>query len=362
MKTIGNKAVTAVSCALGTAAIGLVILAGCGGSGGGVGGTTTGSSGTGSTGGSGATAQYVGTQAPGDVWNMSINYTTFTATDSSLSTTYSGSVLLEASGIYKLSLNQSTDPNLPAPAVGFAFHVPGVGLVARFGDSTHGAVVAVVLGNCPTVDGSYNFVAVPRKGWSSSTDNAYGTATYTAASSNLAINPFLINGTSEASILANISCSAGVGTAGTKTLVVSPTGSLVIDMGLGLGGAVGMVAPATNLDIGTLTSFDYRGMIHRPEDGTRVAWLRGNGNGGFKIGFYTDSDQSVEDGVSVHWATITNITEPSPGLLNGTLSYNGDGTSVPVVMSVNTVGGKFVIHGLAAGGNLERDFHFIQKG
>jgi hypothetical protein len=103
-------------------------------------------------------------------------------------------------------------------------------------------------------------------------------------------------------------------------------------------------------------------MSHRPEDGTRVAWLRGNGNGGFKIGFYTDVNQTVEDSSVSDEALITNITEPSPGLLNATLSYNSDGSSVPVVMSVNTVGGKFVIHGLAAKGTLIRDFHFIQKG
>jgi hypothetical protein len=239
-----QRAMAAATCALSIGALSLVILAGCGGSGGG--GTGTGSTGTSGSGGP-ATTQYVGTQSPGDVWNMSISNTAFTATDTSLSTTYSGSVLLGADGVYKLSINQSTDPNLPAPAVGFAFYVPGVGLVARFGDATHTPVVAVVLGTCPTADGNYNFVAVPRKGWIAATDNAYGTASFTASTSQLAVSPFLINGTAAAAISADISCSAGVGTAGSRTMVITPTGSLLIDNGLGLGGAVGMVAPAANL-------------------------------------------------------------------------------------------------------------------
>jgi len=356
MKITSKRALGAATCTLGIGALSLIILAGCGGSGS----SATGSTTTGTTG--NVTSQYVGTQSPGDVWNMSISNTTFSATDTSLSYNYSGSVLLQASGIFKLTFNATNDPSLTVPAVGFAFHVPGVGLVARFGDSTHTPLVAVVLGVCPTADGSYNFVAVPRKAWASTTDAAYGTATYTASSAQLAVDPFLISGIAQPVSTVDVTCSAGVGTAGTKTMVISPTGSIVVDFGLNLGGAVGMIAPSANIDLGTLTSFDYRGMIHRPEDGTRVAWLRTNGNGGFRIGFYTDANQSVEDGNAGHGATITNFAQPSPGLLTATLTYQSDGTTVPVVISVNTVGGKFVLHGLAAGATHERDFHFIQRG
>jgi hypothetical protein len=293
---------------------------------------------------------------------MSISNTTFIATDSSNTFTYSGGVLLEASGIFKLTVDTTTDPSFTVPAVGFAFHVPGVGLVARIGDATHAPIVAVVLGVCPTTNGSYNFVAVPRSAWNASTDAAYGTATYTASSSQLAVNPFLIGGTAQAPITASVACSAGIGTAGNYTMSITPAGSMFVDFGLHLGGAIGVTAPVSNIDLGTLTSFDYRGIIHRPEDGSRVAFLRTNGNGGFRIGFYLDANQAVEDGNLADGATITNFTQPSPGLLMATLTYQSDGTTVPVVIAVNTVGGKWVLHGLAADGTHKRDFTFIQKG
>lgn len=327
----------------------VVMLVGCGG-----GGTSVGGSGTVSS------AQYVGTSSPGDLYNITVNGSTLTSVDQTTSTTVVGTLSPTTDGLFDLTVTSSTDPAIAVGTVGFVDYDTDT-IVFTFGGTTE----PVVMGSaepsvCPGTDETFDVVAVPPQVEDLTTQPVYGTAAYSATSGNIVFNYQTLTGSVLGSQTITLKCSNGMSSQGGLTFSLG-SNSLVVDNGPNKGGAVGIIQPTAAIPISSITSVDYRGVIHRNHKGSQPAYVTPDGSGGLLVGFYSDHKANSEDGDHTHTGDITGITEPIPGIFLGTMVFNDDSISTPVAMVGNTVAGKLVLKGFATSADGNREFLFIQK-
>ncbi|GMR18657.1 MAG: hypothetical protein BMS9Abin33_1089 [Gammaproteobacteria bacterium] len=304
---------------------------------------------------------YMGTQAPGDVWSWTITTGsggtgTFSASNDTLGYTYSGDVETLANGFLKLTITATTEPGLIPPAVAYALEFPDTALVIKPAGTTGNAIVAAALGPCPTASASYNWVDLLDFTWTTA-DQAYGVSatTVTGSSFDFSDTNYYLNGTvSGIDAVTGFTCSGGRLTHPTDptVIVVTPSGVFIGDSGPGAGGFVGMQAPASLIDLSDVARVgrEYRGFdftdanTDPTRDDTTPIWGRSNGSGGSVDligGEWSDFEGNIEDP-----GTPGNIvfgTQASPGIVNATLT-DGAGTTDMVLM-INRINGKYFIYG-----------------
>ena len=302
---------------------------------------------------------YLATQSPGDVWVWTLNASDFTATNQTLNLTYSGTRSTLPNGFLKLVVTASDDPALTAqigtatPPVAYAVEVPGTALIIKPAGTGSKPIVGVGSGNCPTGTASYNFVVLPHATWTKGVDAAYGRADVTATGANISATvskSFLGGASAGAAGTDTGTCAAGKVTFASGAIVgVTPSGTLVGDNGTGMGGFVGVKAPATGITpAGLLTATrEFRGVLFKNNalNTTEPVWVRTLAAGtSLQGGSYTDIEGNIED--TVNTVTINTWSEPNPGLFSAVL--NGGGIINPAfTFMANQAGGKFILYGIS---------------
>ena len=250
------------------------------------------------------TANYVGTQSPGDYWSWTETTDngsgTFTALNNTKDFNYSGSLTSltgNSSGFSELNITSSTDPNITTPTSAYELEIPSTMImvaVAPFytfnhsGEvqlSIHGPVIAAAQGSCPsTGTTTVNWIVMPDDTWCpavganiatgtcTKADNAYGTAVITVSlggTYKVSVTPYLLNGNSgNDATLTACTCNGGVIqctdlSSNPVHIAFTPSGIFIEDTASR--GIVGVVQPTSNIDIsstGLLANGNsFRGMV-----------------------------------------------------------------------------------------------------
>jgi hypothetical protein len=306
---------------------------------------------------------YVATQAPGDVWDWTLSSSTFSANNVTQGITYSGTSALLPSGFYKLNVSASSD----AASVGtsaYAFEVPGVALIAEpTGPNTDPVVgTASLVGGLANGTINGNWIAIPPQGWSTGQE-AYGTATLmtNGANSTVSGTKYALGGAPIGVLNANLTYSNGSLTeiGGPAKIDYTPAGVLIGDDGPGNGGFVGVQQPAADVDLSAASQLEYRGILFKGGGNSELIWSRSNGSGGMRGGGYIDVDNNVEDNDPTHGVTVNFTSQPSPGLVQGTITVNN--ATTPIVFVINKAGGKYMIFGFSDDSGIPNNFLLCQK-
>lgn len=247
------------------------------------------------------TANYVGTQSPGDYWSWTETTdngsVTFTALNNTKDFNYSGSLTSLAgnsSGFSELNITSSTDPNITTPTSAYELEIPSTMVMAAVAPfytfshsgevqlSIHGPVIAAAQGSCPsTGTTTVNWIVMPDDTWCpalganiatgtcTTADNAYGTAVITVSSTGtytISVTPYHLDGTSgEAVSLSSCTCSSGViqCTDGTNPVHIAFTPSGVFIEDTASYGIVGVVQPGSPIVISNFLAIgnSFRGMV-----------------------------------------------------------------------------------------------------
>lgn len=315
------------------------------------------------------TRSYLGTQNPGDVWAWTFVDTTFSASNETTGYTYSGTYEMLPSGFKKLNITATTDPGTTPPAYGYAIEVPNTAILIKPVGEEADAIGGAALGACPTSSGTYNWVMLVNSDWDSATDIAMGItdATVTGSTFDFSITFKKLDGTDIGTeIDTGFVCSGGMMTksGSSTTIAAAPAGMIVGDNGPGGGGFIGMRAPSADINLSDVTASgrQYRGILIRDGayaiDPTRQdsspIWAQPNGSGGLVGGEYDDIDADIEGAVG---ASIAFTSQPSPGIVLGTITDNG-GTA-DIVFMINKINGKYFIYGVSAGTVIGEGYNFI---
>jgi hypothetical protein len=299
--------------------------------------------------GGGPVRAYKGTQAPGDVWNWTLNDTahTFTAVWDHGTTTPSDDITLQGvwseltTGYLKLVIRQSNpaDPQVPVDgsAYFYALEVPGVALFLKPEGSILGdnIISSVYHGATTGYAGAYNWVhaALPSAA-DALTSEGYGTLTLTESSpGNLTVTghtyslDYLVNGVgtvnhdmtpSSATVDADGSLVLSGGGVGQAT----SSGSLIIDYGAGNGGVFAGRQDNTltmeGVSGSTYNCFSFRSRGVSDDEG--------------RIRFVTADSAVYESYANVETGALGSITVPFKfsGIRNGAFSIRGyDSPGVP---------------------------------
>lgn len=300
---------------------------------------------------------YLGTQAPGDVWSLSLTDTTFTAKNSATTFAYSGTVSPLSTGFKKLTVTVSTDPGVIAGSVGYATELPNTAVLVYL-NAAKPPIVAAGIGDCPTAAQTYNWVVIPTGAWNYLSENAYGSVAMSVSSSSYSFNVtnFKINSTANAGSSSNgWACSGGTftKTATTETISTVPSGALIYDRGVGLGGLVGIPQPAAQISGSQLANKTFIG----------VQWAAGTNTETIQ-GVFNPSGASIAGtsidpvtGTTSNGGAIPVVYTATPGLLTGTSPWSN-----PMAFSVSQVGGKYIIFGVTySGSNKPYNFLVVEK-
>lgn len=319
----------------------LVVLAGCGG-----GGATSTAPVV-----SPAHRSYLGTQAPGDVWSWQLNDTTFTATNQTLGTHYSGTKSILSTGFMKLTVTATDDANLTPGQSAYALELPGTALLIKpAGADTKPPIVAGALGSNPAgPQVSFNFVAIGSANYDRVNDQAYGHVTYDVSGNTYAgmSHRWNIDGSPLSDGPSNFTGDNGLmtdtnGPMGyTATGAMTPSGVCVLDYGPNVGGVIGVMQPSANINISDFASRSFKGYLINSGK-TQCVSVTSNGNGTLHGSGYANP-MGVETGTldGGSGVTISFTGQPNPGELTTTLTTSGGTETLTGI--VNQVGGKYMM-------------------
>lgn len=299
----------------------------------------------------GLTHNYLGTQAPGDVWSWQLTETTFTATNQTLGLHYSGAKSTLPTGFMKLQVTTTDDPGVTAGQSAYALELPGTALLIKpVGADEKPPIVASCLGsNPPGPQVKFNFVAIGKVGFNALTDQAYG-YTVLNVSGNSYTGPthqWNINGTALADGTANLTGDNGLmtdlnGPGGAPvTGAMTPSGVCALDYGPNLGGVIGVKQPAANIDLADLASRHFKGFLIN-QGKTQCVDVTSNGNGTLHGQGYS-LPTGVEDGTfdGGGGPTISFTGQPTPGAITVRLAF-GNGFE-DMAAAINVVAGKYMM-------------------
>ena len=344
------------------------------------------------------TANFFGTQSPGDYWTWaettSNSSVSFTAANNTQNQTYSGTATRlsgNSTGFTKLDVTSSTDRTITLPATAYEIEIPGTMLMAAtppFGiidpttsalASQHGPVVAATQGSCPANGTAthVNWVLMPTSGWCpanntpnmppdggtcTTADYAYGTATIaTDASGNYAVSTIAYHlddlpGTAgTTSAFSSCSCSSGLiqctdpsNSNSRARMAFTPSGIFIMDtLNNGIAGVVQSNITAANYMDFYANGNAFRGMEFYAYDnylnvGGPVAsplYLTGDGT---KLNAYQYTD--VDSGSLtplISSVFFNNGNTVAPGLITTTFT-NCDGSISNMATAITKVGGQYI--------------------
>ena len=294
---------------------------------------------------------YLGTQAPGDVWSWQLTDTTFTATNETLGKHYSGDKTNLSTGFMKLTVTSSDDSGVTAGQAGYALELPGTALLIKpIGDDTKPPIVASSLGTNPAgPQVKFNFVAVGKQGYDVTNDHAYGQVTFDVVGTHYdgPVVQWNIAGTALPGDTAHFIGDHGLmtdlnGPGGTTaTGAMTPSGVCAIDYGPNAGGVIGVKQPAANIDLVDLASRHFKGYLI-DQGKTQCVDVTSNGDGTLHGKGYSLAG-GVETGTfdGGGGPTISFTAQPNPGEVKVRLAF-GNGFE-DMAAAINVVGGKYMM-------------------
>jgi hypothetical protein len=245
---------------------------------------------------------YVGTQGTGDTWQLTINHDTnsFAATDFSLQAGSGGAGggggLTGTGGFFNgvfafdggfLNFTR-TNINPAFQAMGFTIEIPDrlVFLRPDYAYPNQAFIaqppVAGAPGSCLNISSNetFHFVTLPNANWQASSQTAYGSfqVATTGSTWNFSnLNQLLLNNSPSqpgASFSPGVCTAARPGTVisippsstiiTNNTLVVGPSGFLIMNQGAGTSSWVGMMQPSSALNASSVANASYLGFISEP--------------------------------------------------------------------------------------------------
>ena len=326
---------------------------------------------------------FVGTQAPGDVWQMAVADLSpmnglFGVQDQGsngltgpMGGVGSGAFVTLPSGFKLLNGVGGTAVKMPGEMTLFVPVVRG----GRFFAPVNDKVVAAAPNTCPqlSVTTSYQFVALADEDFDLTKD-AFGraTVTQTAANSyNFAFNSFKLDGTvGTSNTLPGLPCDSNLkvfsstsGTGIVSTFAISASGVMIIDNGTGIP-AVGLQQPAANLSPAAILGGQYLGTVFYANDNLRSFCVgrprichSAPAAASDLVGFGPGSATSISGGTyhnigsdpfNAHATNyvVTLGTQTSPGLFTGGTLAIGGKTLTNLAVVAGLVNGKFVLFGV----------------
>jgi hypothetical protein len=329
---------------------------------------------------------FIGTQAPGDIWQLLISHSS--ATNGIFKESDQGSGGLPGTTSFARTFSFSTSAAgfrqyLVAPAFYCPFPIrcrPVFGYAVEMQDemalmqpgSMGTKVIAAVANSCPqlTVPTNYQFVTLPSKAFVI-TDAAYGNVTVTQPSMssntyNLTFNTFQLNGTASTAnaMQTGVLCDSTfhvLSFTGTTSLPVtmafSGHGAMVIDNGTGIP-AVGLQQPTGMLMTSAILAGQYLGVLFHPN--MPAGSLANPGHISQMVGFGPNTGTTLTGGIFVSPGTdpfanhltdhvITLGTQTSPGLFTGGTFAIGTNPVITIKnfdVVAGVVNNKFVLYGI----------------
>ncbi len=301
---------------------------------------------------------YVGTQAPGDVWEWEMNYDDETLEmnwdygtfdDQTDDINIKGDFVLLPSGYYKVTINDVTPATAEVPEDGTAFfyalEIPGTALIVKPEGSIKGDIIMMVAeGDCANVAGEYNYIITapgdPEE-FNSVTDESFGEVTFVKNG-----NTFTISGTkSSLDCLGDISCTVSgeitdfpvatciengsisimdVNGRTTAQGQFTNGGVMMLDMGKGNGGVFGV--KKSTITIADFSAKSFNGIAYFPtyDDGDQNLPISVEFESGTGVALgskFTNIETGTIDNDEAVNLQIKNITN---GLATGTI-YHQDG-------------------------------------
>lgn len=300
---------------------------------------------------SGLTHNYLGTQAPGDVWSWQLTDTSFTATNQTLNFHYSGAKSTLPTGFMKLTVATTDDPGVTVGQAAYALELPGTALLIKpVGGDTKPPIVASSLGSNPAgPQVKFNFVAIGKVGFNAATDQTYGRTTLNVSGNSYTgiTHQWANDGTQLADGNANLTGDNGLmtdlnGPNGVPVKgAMTPSGVCVLDYGPNFGGIIGVKQPAANIDLTDLASRHFKGFLIN-QGKTQCVDVTTNGDGTLHGHGYA-LPAGVEDGTfdGGGGPTLSFTSQPSPGEITVRLAF-GNGFE-DMAAAINVVSGKYMM-------------------
>ena len=300
---------------------------------------------------SGLTHNYLGTQAPGDVWSWQLTDTSFTATNQTLNFHYSGAKSTLPTGFMKLTVATTDDPGVTVGQAAYALELPGTALLIKpVGGDTKPPIVASSLGSNPAgPQVKFNFVAIGKVGFNAATDQTYGRTTLNVSGNSYTgiTHQWANDGTQLADGNANLTGDNGLmtdlnGPNGVPVKgAMTPSGVCVLDYGPNFGGIIGVKQPAANIDLTDLASRHFKGFLIN-QGKTQCVDVTSNGDGTLHGHGYA-LPAGVEDGTfdGGGGPTLSFTSQPSPGEITVRLAF-GNGFE-DMAAAINVVSGKYMM-------------------
>ncbi len=312
-------------------------------------------------------SKYLGTQAPGDVWSWQLNDTTFSASNNTLGTHYSGAKSLLSTGFLKLTVTATDDTGLTTGSSAYALEFPGTALMIKpAGSDTKAPIVAGSLGTNPSgPQVSFNFVTVPSSTFDSVNDQAYGHVTFTVTGNAYdgTSHRWAIDGTALSDGPSNFTGANGLmtDTDNNATGAMTPSGVCVLDYGPGAGGVIGVKQPSANVDWSDFSSKSFRGFLINSGK-TQCVAVTPNGDGtlhgdGYAMG--TGVETGTFDGGG--GVTISFQSQPNPGIVKIGVAPSGGGSPEIIAAAINQVNGKYMLFGFGYGSGKGYNVILVQQ-
>ena len=293
---------------------------------------------------------YLGTQSPGDVWRWTIDEDAATfsvvwdvgTAAAGDDVTLSGGVAFLGSGFRQLTVTASSSSAIPTDGSAFfyAIAVPDVLFLAKpEGSIKDDLIFSAAYGPCADAFGTYNYLlaAPPSETYAPLTEEAYG--------------ELVLGGTTDAVAVSghkySLDCLSGACTVdaplnpppdGTctgdelaisgATGSVSAAGALVLDWGMGSGGAVGFRQDAS-ITLAALRAQTYKGAVYFPaDDDSAPVYLSFTGDTEAEALPILDLETGTTDAAeAMAFAFSETVTD---GRVTGE-AIHGDGTRTPMV-------------------------------
>ncbi len=300
---------------------------------------------------------YVGSQSPGDVITVQLNYAgglfTFTSDNGTTGTTaddpqIGGNLELLSSGFLKLTVTSAVNVSVATDgtAIAYAMEVPGLVLLVKPAGSGEDIMALAYQGGCDSILSDYNWVQVAfgSESYNVNTSEAYGTATLSGTTSSITVsgNKFTMSGTDLGAINppGPGSCSNGQieFTSDSINGFISAAGAMILDNGSGNGGIIAFKQNSLTLaDVGSRT---YIGLFFEPNsDDIKPVQLNftsaTSGTGALFDNVETGAVSSTNSG------TVT-LSSISNGLLTASFT-NTDGTTNMKGMVYQTADGTALV-------------------
>jgi hypothetical protein len=300
-----------------------------------------------------ATAEYVGTQAPGDVWKWVFEGKKFSGENQTLGFRYSGTSVKLPSGFRKLTIGTSTDPSVSPGDLAYAIEIPGTCLLLKpAGGNSKPPIIGSGLGANPTAESlALNWITIPRLDYQIDQEDAFGVAEFTKTSEGYTL------GIQFAQLGMDVMEPGGGARLVERdgryvdeenpdlVIGLQKSGVFICDRGPNAGGLIGVLQPSAPIDWKSLASKRFAGMITQSNATTLIRVVPGADDTLVAEPFLTDAsvDGNLPSSNPEDQVVIQFVEAPAPGLFRINIKVGDRTERLAAVCAI--VDGKVLLFG-----------------